>query len=104
MTSESRMVHTEQSLQLLVERSDVVANILPPEEIQAEDLIADGGIYPIGTLHCVSFFFYKSVNVKSVYVSGQTVQQPSSPRLRHFGKVQNQKSCFVEKSFSVDQN
>ena len=66
MTSESRMVHTEQSLQLLVERSDVVANILPPEEIQAEDLIADGGIYPIGT-HCTLFLF-SSIKVSMLRV------------------------------------
>ena len=66
MTSPSRMFPTEQSLQLLVERSDVVANILPPEEIQAEDLIADGGIYPIGT-HCTVLPF-SSIKVSMLRV------------------------------------
>lgn len=34
--------------QLLVDRSDRAPDILPPEEIQAEQMLAAGGIFPIG--------------------------------------------------------
>ena len=35
--------------QLLVDRSEGATDILPPEEIQAEQMLAAGGIFPIGT-------------------------------------------------------
>ena len=35
--------------QLLVDKSDCATDILPPEEIQAEQMLAAGGIFPIGS-------------------------------------------------------
>ena len=35
--------------QLLVDKSDCATDILPPEEIQAEQVLAAGGIFPIGS-------------------------------------------------------
>ena len=35
--------------QLLVDRSEAATDILPPEEIQAEQMLAAGGIFPIGS-------------------------------------------------------
>ena len=33
----------------MVDRSDGAADILPPEEIEAEEMLAAGGIFPIGS-------------------------------------------------------
>ena len=42
--------------QLLVDRSDRAADILPPEEIQAEQMLAAGGIFPIGKQQDEEFY------------------------------------------------
>ena len=34
--------------QILVDRSEVSQELLPPEEVQAEQIMAAGGIFPIG--------------------------------------------------------
>ena len=36
--------------QILVDRSEMSQELLPPEEIQAEQMMAAGGIFPIGQL------------------------------------------------------
>ena len=42
--------------QLLVDRSDRAADILPPEEIQADQMLAAGGIFPIGKQQDEEFY------------------------------------------------